>query len=546
MSTKGHAAVDRYEELYSRFEWDVPAELNLGWWCADRHPTTALAMVELGPGGARQEHTFGELSSTSSRLAAGLAGLGVHAGDRVAVLLPQRFETGVAHLAAYKLGAMAVPLSTLFGPEALGHRLHDAEPAVVITDGEHAELALACLDGVPAIMVVVDGPAVAPLRRFEDLVALGRSGIANVQTRPETPALIIYTSGTTGQPKGAQHGHRALLGHLPGFELSHDGFPQPGDRFWTPADWAWIGGLMDALLPSWYHGVCVVCSRRDGPFDPQWAARVIEAERVRNCFLPPTALKLLRDAEIHLPGRLRSVMSGGEALGTEMLQWAAEHLGVHVNEIYGQTEANYLVGNSSVNWPIRPGSMGRPYPGHHVEVFDDDGVPVPPDVLGEIVLRLPDPVAFLGYWHRPEETAAKARDGWVHTGDSGRVAEDGYLFFAGRLDDVINSAGYRIGPTEIEDCLVGHPAVAMAAVIGVPDPIRGEAVKAFIQLREGVQVTSGLERSIQEHVRTRLAAYEYPRQIEFVAELPMTTTGKVQRKELRQNENQRKDASASR
>ena len=545
MSIEGHDVGDRYQDLCDRFQWDVPTTLNLGWWCADRHPATALAMVELGPDGTRREHTFGELSTTSSRLAAGLAELGVDIGDRVAILLPQRFETGVAHLAAYKLGAMAVPLSILFGPEALGHRLQDAEPAVVITDGDHAELALACLEDVPATVVVVDGPAAAPLRRFDDLVASGRADAASVQTGPETPALIIYTSGTTGRPKGAQHGHRVLLGHLPGFELSHDGFPQPGDRFWTPADWAWIGGLMDALMPSWYHGVCVVSSRRDGPFDPQWAARVIADEQVRNCFLPPTALKQLRDAEVHLPGRLRSAMSGGEALGAEMLQWAAEHLGVHVNEIYGQTEANYLVGNSSINWPIRPGSMGRPYPGHHVAVLDDDGAPLPADVLGEIALRLPDPVAFLGYWHCPEETAAKVRDGWVHTGDSGRVAEDGYLFFAGRLDDVINSAGYRIGPTEIEDCLIGHPAVVMAAVIGVPDPVRGEAVKAFIQLREGVEATSELERAIQEHVRTRLAAYEYPRQIEFVTELPMTTTGKVQRKELRRIEKQQKDASAS-
>jgi acetyl-CoA synthetase len=545
VSFEDNDVVDRYQELYDRFQWTLPTKLNLGWWCADRHPARALAMVELGSDGTRREHTFGELSTTSSRLAAGLAELGVNVGDRIAILLPQRFETGVAHLAAYKLGAMAVPLSVLFGPEALGHRLQDAQPTVMITDGDHADLALACLEGMSATVVLVDGPVAGPLRRFNDLVNGGRVDFASAQTSPDTPALIIYTSGTTGRPKGAQHGHRVLLGHLPGFELSHNGFPQPGDRFWTPADWAWIGGLMDALMPSWYHGVCVVCSRREGPFDPEWAARVIVDEQVRNCFLPPTALKLFRDSEVHLPGRLRSVMSGGEALGSEMLQWAAEHLGVHVNEIYGQTEANYLIGNSSINWPIRPGSMGRPYPGHHIAVFDEDGAPLPPGEMGEIVLQLPDPVAFLGYWHHPEETATKVRDGWLHTGDLGRVAEDGYLFFAGRLDDVINSAGYRIGPTEIEDCLIGHPAVAMAAVIGVPDPLRGEVVKAFIQLREGVQASPELERDIQQHVRTRLAAYEYPRQIEFVTKLPMTTTGKVQRKELRRNEQQHKDSSAS-
>jgi len=545
VSIESHDVADRYQELYDAFQWDLPSTFNMGWWCADRHPATALAMVELDPDGTRREHTFGELSITSNRLAAGLAALGVDIGDRVAILLPQRFETGVSHVAIYKLGAMAVPLSILFGPEALSHRLQDAEPVVVITDGDHVELTLDCLGDVPATVVVVDGPVSAPLVGFDDLVTSARDGGVIVQTGPESPALIIYTSGTTGRPKGAQHGHRVLLGHLPGFELSHNGFPQLGDRFWTPADWAWIGGLMDALMPSWYHGVCVVSSRRKGPFDPEWAVRLIVNEQVRNCFLPPTALKHFRDADVHLTGHLRSVMSGGEALGAEMLQWAAEHLGVRINEIYGQTEANYLIGNSSVNWPIRPGSMGRPYPGHHIAILDEDGAILPPDTLGEIALRLPDPVAFLGYWHHPEETAAKVCKGWVHTGDSGRMAEDGYLFFSGRLDDVINSAGYRIGPAEIEDCLIGHPAVAMAAVIGVPDPIRGEAIKAFIKLREGVEGTSELERTIQEHVRTRLAAYEYPRYIEFVTELPMTTTGKVQRKELRRIEEQKKDRSAS-
>jgi acetyl-CoA synthetase len=534
----------RYEELQRAFRWRLPASLNLGVACADRQPRDALALIELAADGTRREYTFGRLAELSNRLANGLRALGVRAGDRVAIVVPQRVETGLAHLATYKLGAIAVPLSGLFGPAALRHRLGDSGASVAITDGEHlaplAELATE-LGGLR--LLSVDGPGTAH-EGFWELVQDGSAHFEAAPTGPDTPALLIYTSGTTGSPKGALHGHRVLPGHLPGFELSHDFFPREGDVFWTPADWAWIGGLMDALMPTWYHGRPIVAAARE-KFDPEWALHLMASQHVTSAFLPPTALKLMRRAQADTAGvALRSLMCGGEPLGEEVLGWARERLGVTINEIYGQTEANYVVGNSAAVWEVRGGSMGRPYPGHEVAVLGEDGLPVPDGEQGQIAVGAPDPVIFLGYWSNAEATAAKfTPDGrWLLTGDMATRDADGYLWFGARNDDVINSAGYRIGPSEIEECLVAHDAVAMAAAIGVPDEIRGEVVKAFVQLADGSDPSAELEADIQRHVREHLAAYVYPRQIEFVADLPMTTTGKIRRAALRQLESERRGA----
>jgi acetyl-CoA synthetase len=465
----------------------------------------------------------------------------------VGILLPQRVETGLAHLAIYKLGAIAVPMSILFGPQALTYRLGDSGAKAVVTDRDHLELVAEVAAQLGTVTVIVVDDAPRPHRSFWALVEDGSPAAPVARTAPDTPALLIYTSGTTGSPKGALHGHRALLGHLPGFELSHDFFPQGDDRFWTPADWAWIGGLMDALLPSWFHGRPVVAAAR-GRFDPEWALRLMAAEQVRNVFLPPTALKLMRQAGATAGGvSLRTVMCGGEPLGEEILAWARETLGVTINEIYGQTEANYVVGNCQAAWPVRPGSMGRPYPGHDVAVLDPGGRPVAAGELGELAVRVPDPVAFLEYWGRPDATAAKytADGAWLRTGDLGRADADGYLWFASRSDDIITSAGYRIGPAEIEETLLHHPAVAMCAVVGVPDAVRGQAIKAFIQLADGREPSPVLEEDIRQLVRTRLAAYEYPRHFEFVDQLPLTATGKIRRADLRRREADRAAAEST-
>ena len=502
-----------YDQLRAGFSWELPARYNLGVDVADRQPRNAEAIISTDGRRVTRVTTFGELADTSNRLANALAGLGVRAGDRIGIILPQRVETAVTHIAAYKLGAIAVPLSILFGPEAIETRLRDADPAAVIAEADALEKVREL--GLSPRLIDVD-------RDWEKLVAEGSAQFEAAPTGPDSPALIIYTSGTTGPPKGALHGHRILPGHLPGVELSHDFFPQQGDVFWTPADWAWIGGLFDVLMPALHHGRPVVAFRAPR-FDPEQAFELIAHLGVRNLFLPPTALRLMRQTA-GSQARVRSVASGGESLNEDLVDWGRERFGVTINEFYGQTEANVLVSNCSELWPVRPGWMGKACPGHDVQIID-----------GEISVRAEnDPVVFLGYWNNPRATAEKVRDGWLRTGDLGEMGDDGSLRFIGRADDVISSGGYRIGPGEVEATLVRHPAVAMAAVIGAPDPVRGQVVKAFVVPAAGVEPSDALAAELQAFVKNRLAAYEYPRQIVFIDELPMTTTGKIRRTALRE------------
>ncbi|MBV8836852.1 MAG: AMP-binding protein, partial [Alphaproteobacteria bacterium] len=352
---------------------------------------------------------------------------------------------------------------------------------------------------------------------------------------PDDPALMIYTSGTTGQPKGALHAHRVLLGHMPGVEMPHDFFPQAGDRFWTPADWAWAGGLLDCLLPSLHHGVAVV-ARKLEKFDPEEAFALLAKTQVRNDFIPPTALRMLRSAPSPR-GRhaikLRTIGSGGESLGAETYEWGRAAFDLTINEFYGQTECNLVLASCAMIGVSKPGAIGKPVPGHDVAVIRPDGTRAAVGELGQIAVRRGDPVMFLEYWGRPEATAQKFIGDWMTTGDQGTVDEEGYVTFVGRDDDVITSAGYRIGPGEIEDCLIKHPAVALAAVVGKPDPVRTEIVKAFIVLKSGTAGTDALANEIRDFVRTRLSAHEYPREVAFIREMPMTTTGKVIRRILR-------------
>jgi acetyl-CoA synthetase len=404
----------------------------------------------------------------------------------------------------------------------------------VITNAEGAAKLAAIRDRLPDLAFVWSTGG-GEARDLGAEMARQPDAFTPVPTRAEDPALIIYTSGTTGPPKGALHAHRVLLGHLPGVEMSHDFLGQPGDRIWTPADWAWIGGLLDVLLPALHLGVPVV-TRRFEKFTAEAAFDLLRDQRVRNAFLPPTALKLMRavpEAEKRWKLNMRSVASGGETLGTELLDWGQRVFGVTINEFYGQTECNMVVSSCARLMPARPGIMGRAAPGHEVGIVDEAGAPCPPGTLGAIAVRRPDPVMFLGYWNNARATEAKFRGDWLVTGDLGEATEDGWLRFVGRDDDVITSSGYRIGPGEIEDCLIGHPAVRMAGVVGKPDPERTEIVKAYIVLTDGVAPADALAAEIQAYVKRQLAAHEYPREVAFVDELPMTTTGKVIRRELR-------------
>jgi acetyl-CoA synthetase len=533
-------AADNYDALYRQFRWRVPAAYNIGVDCCDRWAALdprRLAILHVLPDGSTQEVSYGWLKDISDRLANALAALGVARGDRVAILLPQAPEVAAAHLAIYKLGAVALPLAVLFGVDALSYRLQNSGARALITGATGVARLAQIRDQLPELHVVlsIDGSDEDALD-FHAVVAKASADFTPVATSPDEPALMIYTSGTTGPPKGALHAHRVLLGHLPGIEMPHEFFPQPGDRFWTPADWAWAGGLLDALLPSLHFGVPVV-ARRFEKFDPEEAYALMARTGIRNAFIPPTALRMLRAAK-NPRGRhelaLRTLGSGGEALGVETFDWGREAFGLTINEFYGQTECNLVLSSCAKLGVSRAGAIGKPVPGHAVAVIRADGSPAAAGELGQIAVRRPDPVMFLSYWGRPEATADKFIGDWMTTGDQGVVDDDGYFHFVGRDDDVITSAGYRIGPGEIEDCLIRHPAVALAAVVGKPDLVRTEVVKAFIVLKPGVGPSDGLAAEIQDFVRTRLSAHEYPREVAFIDSMPMTTTGKVIRRLLRE------------
>jgi len=543
---------DRYDELYRSWRWDVPARFNLataccGRWAADR---SRFALYWEDESGATAKYSFWDIQQEANRLSNALAALGVKRGDRVALILPQRPEMAIAYMAIFQMGAIALPLSHLFGPDALEYRMDFAGASVAFVEPTTIANLWAIRDRLPSLkhVIGVGGARESGVHAYEALIAKGSAAFAPVDTLANDPALIIYTSGTTGPPKGALQAHRLIIGNLPGFLYSHDFFPQPGDLFWSPADWAWAGGLFDALLPSWYYGIPLLGYR--GRFDAERAYHLLEKYGVRNSFLFPTALKLMMKAVPEPKGKyrldLRSIMSAGESVGVTVIEWAREHLGVTINEMFGQTEINYVVGNCQAAWPVKPGAIGRPYPGHRVEIIDGEGNPVTRGELGEIAVNrtcngTADPVHFLEYWKNPQATKEKYIGDWGCTGDQGRMDEDGVIWYQGRSDDVIKSAGYRIGPAEIESCLVKHPAVANAAVIGKDDAARGQIVKAFIVLQPGQVATKALVDEIQAHVRGRLAPYEYPKEIEFLDALPMTTTGKVQRKELRRREQQKQE-----
>ena len=544
--------VDQYASLYESFEWLVPTHFNIGHACCHRwanHPTDArkIALFDENETGQREVWTYERLAATANQLANGLIRMGVTRGDRVALILGQRPETVVAHIAIYSVGAVVLPLSNLFGPEALEQRLRDAQVRIALFDDLSAPNVLACLARCPTLTQLV-GVNVEDERvlSWNKLLVRQPTTFKPVVTRADEPAILLYTSGTTGAPKGALLPHSVLLGNLPGFVASQNWFPHPKDVFWSPADWAWTGGLMDALLPTLYFGQPIVGTR--GRFSPERAFDILERYQVTNTFLFPTALKQMMKtiARPHDTYQLslRCIMSGGESVGDTVFAWCEQALGITPNEMFGQTEMNYLIGNSHQKWPARSGSMGKPYPGHRISVLREDGTSAATDEVGEVALNRfdihghPDPILFLGYWRNEAATDEKFTGDWCRTGDLARVDAQGYYWYAGRADDVFKSSGYRIGPGEIENCLLDHPAVANVAVVPKPDAERGSVVKAFVVLTSEFSSRKRAELTalLQEHVRTRLAPYEYPKDIEYIDALPMTTTGKIQRRVLRQLE----------
>jgi acetyl-CoA synthetase len=592
---------DFYEAMQQGFGWHVPEHFNMAEvcsrrWAAQPDAAESVAIVEhaaADEGGhavAPRSYSYAQLQQAADALSHVLSGMGVQRGDRVAIVLPQRFETAVAYVAVMQMGAVAMPLSLLFGPEALEYRLQDSEAVVAIVDASSVSNVLAVRAQCPALREVigVELSNAADMLHvdvdYASAIAAQQRAFTAVQTKADEGAVLIYTSGTTGPPKGALIPHRALIGNLTGFVCSQNWFgfatqATPAQTsnathlplgshavFWSPADWAWTGGLMDALLPTLYFGRPIVAW--NGRFSPELAFTLMQQHGVTHTFLFPTALKAMMKAypkpSTQFKLKLQAMMSAGEAVGDAVFGYCQTQLGITVNEMFGQTEINYIVGNcamewggmgqgvsanrKNVGWPAKPGSMGKGYPGHRVAVIDDEGHECPIGVPGDVALNRynqhgePDPIFFLGYWKNEKSTLGKYTGDWCRTGDMAVRDEEGYLWYQGRADDVFKAAGYRIGPSEIENCLVKHPAVANAAVVPKPDAERGALVKAYVVLAAGHEASDALVADLQTHVRGKLAPYEYPKEIEFIRELPMTTTGKVQRRVLRLQEEERAKA----
>jgi acetyl-CoA synthetase len=583
-------------DLHSQFRWHVPEDFNIAdvccaRWAKDTPNAVAIREHVFDQSLAKSKaYTYSDLQRAADLLSSKLIDLGVKRGDRVAIVLPQRFETAVAYMAVLQMGAIAVPLSMLFGPDALEYRINDSDAVVALVD-EVSEPSLRQIQSncpnLRSIMTLA-GVFIASIA-IKNIVNASMGRRFHVATKADDGAILIYTSGTTGPPKGALIPHRALIGNLTGFVCSQNWFGFDGKTnkssnaiFWSPADWAWTGGLMDALLPTLYFGREIVAF--NGRFSPEATFELLQTQRVTHTFLFPTALKAMMKAfpepKKHYKFNLQAIMSAGEAVGDAVYDYCRDKLGVVVNEMFGQTEINYIVGNCSVKYPSKPNSMGKPYPGHQVAVIDDDGNICSDGVPGDVAVNRfdihgqPDPIFFLGYWKNEAATKSKFTGDWCRTGDLATRDADGYLWYSGRADDVFKAAGYRIGPSEIENCLVKHPAVANAAVVPKPDAERGAVVKAYVVLAagygekyainsiatqaintlandensskntsksafEGIFSTKALILELQAHVKALLAPYEYPKEIEFIDALPMTTTGKVQRRVLRVQEEER-------
>ena len=435
-----------YEDVYDAFKWQIPQNYNIGVDICDKwaHQRSRLALIYEEENGRVDRYTFRDLKNLSNKLANGLQASNIGIGDRLGILLPQCPETALSHIAAYKVGAVAIPLFTLFGTDALEYRLSNSEARAVVTDAANLPKIMEIRDNLPELktILVTGGKKDEVVQGFWDLVEKGSSDFQPVNTRADDPALKLMRQ--VSDPK-SRHNYR-----------------------------------------------------------------------------------------------MRSIGSGGETLGEELLDWGRDVMGLTINEFYGQTECNLIEDCCADVMDIRPGSMGRAIPGHVVDVIDGNGQPVKAGIVGEIAVKRPDPVMFLEYWRNPDATRKKIVGDWLLTGDLAKKDADGYFWFNGRKDDVITSAGYRIGPAEIEDCLMKHPAVAMVAVVGSPDDLRTEIVKAFIVPKPEVSPGPDIEEDIKKFVKARLAAHEYPREIEFVNELPMTATGKIMRKELKKLELERK------
>ena len=523
------STITSYEQACAEHRWQVPERYNIATDICDKHPRDKAAMIHEDPQGNVRRVNWGELQDMSNRFANVLRAHGVEREDRVAMLLPPTPETAAAFIGTYKSGAILLSMSVLYGDDGIRHRLTDSQAKVLVTNAANADRMERSL--VEHVLILDD-----------DLLAQGEPTFETVDTAPDDPAQLYYSSGTTGLAKGILHAHRYILAHEE-FVYCHD--VRDGELFHGMGEWAWAAGIAPLLGP-WRYGAVQAVLQREGGFDPHKQLSFLSRHEVSNVFGTPTAIRSMMgisDAKTRYPQKIRIMCSAGEPLNPEAIRWVREQYGITVLDYYGLTESYPLCANFPF-MEVREGSMGRAMPGWEVAILDEDEKPVAQGERGEICLKArSNPHYPLGYWNRPPEDTEETFGGaWFHTKDAASTDPDGYYWYEGRADDVIISAGYRIGPFEVESACLEHPAVTEAAAVAVADERRGMVVKAFIVLAQGHEGSDALGEEIKVFVREHLSAYAYPRLIEFVPDLPKTLTGKIRRIELRQQEAEKQRA----
>lgn len=535
---------ESYERAREAFTWEIPDDYNIAYDCLRKHECPdQTALLQTTPEGGDDTYTFRDLDTKSNRLANAFKQAKIDRGDRVAVAVSQHVSNPLAHLACWKIGAISVPVSVLLGRDALRYRLEDSDVTAIVADAttDVTDHLGDLREEFPDLDVIeVRGSTIADSQTVTEFVE-GHSPVCEIEnTTPETPASIMYTSGSTGPAKGVVLPHSVWVGSCPSFCMEHE-LDVFDSVYWTPAEWAWMGAFGNVVFPAWHYGQSVVASPM-GQFDPEAAYGLMETFDVTNAFIPPTALRMMVDVDTPTDRydlSLEAIGSGGEPLTAELRNWCASALPDTVlNEVYGQTEANVFVATCHQWFDPKPGRMGKPVPGHRVTIVDaETGAEQSAGEPGQIAIhRDGDPMVFQDYWERPEETEEATNDGWLLTGDLGQRDADNQFRFRSRIDDLIITSGYRVGPSEVERAILEHSEVAHVGVVGVPDETRGEIIKAFVERANGNTSEETLREEIRDVVRERLAKYQYPRDIEFVDPLPRTSSGKIRREDLKQNE----------
>ena len=529
-----------YEEIYRSFRWQVPEKFNFATDVIDRlgAERNRAALYWEDEAGREARYTFWDFSVQSSRFANALKGLGLRKGDPVMIMLPRIPEWFVAFLGALKAGALVIPCTSSLRAKDIRYRAqHSGARALVTTPENATEVEVARRECDDLRELISTGSGTAGWHTWSGLLAAAAPQGTPEVTRSDEPAICFYTSGTTKEPKAVLHSHGYTYAQrftgLYWLDL------RPQDLHWTTSDTGWAKAAYGVLFGPWNIGAPVLMYH--GRFEPEKQLRLLEKYQVNVFCAPPTEYRLLVKEDLsrfRLP-HLRHCTGAGEPLNPEVIHAWREAFGLHIYDGYGQTESIITVANLP-GMEIRPGSMGKPFPGHDMRVIDADGNEAPTGEAGDLAMRGHPPSLFLEYWKNPAETAACWRGDWYVTGDRAYRDEDGYLWFVGRADDVIISAGYRIGPFEVESALLEHPAVVESAVVASPHEERGAIVKAFVKLRPGYAPSDQLVREIQDHVKRVTAPYKYPREIEFIDELPKTISGKIRRVELRQREERKK------